>query len=99
MDTPCNITAPTELAIVDAFTKLIFGVDQQYWDDQEMSILQALRQVDPNVYLDSNSEMGSYLRALGVQEMIKLVARVKRQLQMGAPFTLGAAMASRSANP
>ena len=98
MDDSCDITAPTELAIVDVFTKLIFGVEQQ-WDDQELSIQQALRQVDHNVYMDTNVEMGTYLRALGVQEMIKLVSRVKRQLQQGSPFTMNTPSAAGSIKP
>ncbi|MCZ6831666.1 MAG: hypothetical protein O7F73_19150 [Gammaproteobacteria bacterium] len=98
MDNSCDITAPTELAIVDVFTKLIFGVEQQ-WDDWELSILQALRQVDHNVYMDTDNEIGTYLRALGVKEMIKLVSQVKRQLRQGGPFTLNAATANRSAKP
>ena len=90
MEEAINITAPTELAIVDVFTKLIFAVEQD-WDDQELSIVQALRQVDHHVYMDSNVEMGTYLRALGVQEMIKLVSRVKCQLQQGNPLSAGPA--------
>ena len=90
MDDPIDMTAPTELAIVDVFTKLIFGVDQEL-DDQEMSVVQALRQVDHNIYMDSSREMGTYLRALGVKEMIKLVALVKSQLEEGNLFAIGAA--------
>ena len=91
MDDAVDITATTELALVDVFTKLIFGVDQEM-DDTEMSIVQALRQVDHNIYMDSSREMGTYLRALGVKEMIKLVALVKEQLQQGSLFTLNTAL-------
>jgi hypothetical protein len=98
MEEVVDITAPTELAIVDVFTKLIFGVDQE-WDAQELSIVQAVRQVDHNVYMDSNGEMGTYLRALGVQEMIKLVSQVKSQLQQGSPFTMNAVPGRDSLKP
>lgn len=72
----------SEMAIVDTFTKLIFGEDRCY-SARELHIIQALRMVDTNVVFDSHRDMGAYLRALGVQEMIKLVTRVHRQLASG----------------
>jgi hypothetical protein len=85
MDDSGDICASIELAIVDVFTQLIFGVDQQ-WGEQELSIVQALRKADHTVYTDSHGELGIYLRALGVQEMISLVSRVKTQLHEGVNF-------------
>jgi hypothetical protein len=85
MDEFVDVAATTEMAIVDVFTKLIFGEDQQ-WNEEELSIVQALRQVDQNITMDNRREMGTYLRALGVQEMIKLVSRVKSQMQQGGSF-------------
>lgn len=66
----------SEMLIVDTFTKLIFGEGSQY-TDSELAIIQALRQVDANVALDSHLDMGVYLRALGVREMIILVGQVR----------------------
>ena len=68
-----------EMAIVDLFTKLIFGGDHAL-DASELQILQALRQVDRGLGLESLREVGFYLRALGVSQMIELVTRVQQQL-------------------
>lgn len=76
--------AVSEMAIVDTFTKLIFGEDKRY-SASELLIIQALRVVDHNVSMDAHREMGDYLRALGVGEMIALVSRVQAQLAGGAP--------------
>jgi hypothetical protein len=75
MDTLVASKKPSEMEIVDTFTKLIFGVQQDY-SDSELAIIQVLRQVDGNIALDGREAMGVYLRALGVSEMIKLVSRV-----------------------
>ena len=74
----------SEMAIVDTFTKLIFGESAQY-SSQELLIVQALRLADANVAFDSHSDMGDYLRALGVAEMIHLVANVQQQLASPLP--------------
>jgi hypothetical protein len=74
----------SEMAIVDTFAKLIFGEDSRY-SNRELMIIQAFRMVDTNVVFDSHRDMGAYLRALGVAEMIKLVTRVQRQLANGMP--------------
>lgn len=76
----------SEMAIVDTFTKLIFGEDE-YSPGEEL-IIQALRAADLNVSLDNHREMGLYLRALGVREMISLVGRVQKQLVGGAHILL-----------
>ena len=80
--------AISEMAIVDTFTKLIFG-EQEGFSDTEHVIIEALRSVDGNVALDSQRDMGAYLRALGVQEMIQLVSRVHDQLIDGLYETPG----------
>ena len=72
----------SEMAIVDTFTKLIFGEEHGYSDREEI-IIHAFRSVDGNVALDSYQDMGKYLRALGVREMIQLVSRVREQLLAG----------------
>jgi len=74
---------PSELAVVDTFTKLIFGQENEYSASEEL-IIQALRLVDNSVALDDYREMGHYLRALSVEEMIGLVTRVQLCLSAGA---------------
>ena len=72
----------SELAIVDTFTKLIFG-EKSLYSDSELRIIQGLRITDDNVALDGHRDMGVYLRALGVDEMIRLVSRVQAQMASG----------------
>ena len=69
-----------EMAIVDTFTKLIFGEPENY-SREELLIIQALRMVDTTVLFDSHRDMGEYLRALGVGEMVQLVSRVQRHMR------------------
>ena len=69
----------TEMAIVNTFTKLIFG-DGGYTERESM-IIQAFRAVDNCVLRDSHQEMGEYLRNLGVREMIQLVSRVRQYIK------------------
>ena len=71
-----------EMIIVDTFTKLIFG-EEGCFDELELQIIQSLRLTEPNVALDDHHDMGVYLRALGVSEMIKLVSRVQAQMASG----------------
>ena len=76
----CIATEPfSEMAIVDTFTKLIFGEENTFSAGEEL-IIQAFRMVDQSVVLDSRRDMGIYLRALGVAEMIQLVTRVQNCL-------------------
>ncbi len=72
----------SELAIVDTFTKLIFGEESRY-NDAELRIIQSLRLTDDNVAVDGHRDLGVYLRALGVNEMIRLVSRVQDQMASG----------------
>jgi len=74
-----GIEPVSEMAIVDTFTRLIFGEDGPH-SAEESLIIQALRQVDENVLLDDDRAMGEYLRAMGVEEMIGLVARVRAHI-------------------
>ncbi|MEM8562833.1 MAG: hypothetical protein AAGF57_11395 [Pseudomonadota bacterium] len=74
-----SVEPVNELAIVDTFTKLIFEEDDTFTAD-EVSIIQALRLADTTVVFDSYADMGMYLRALGVEEMIDLVSKVQRCL-------------------
>lgn len=74
--------AVSEMVIVDTFTKLIFGEETRF-SDVELLIVQALRTAEPNVALDGHRDMGVYLCALGVNEMIKLVSLVQHQMASG----------------
>lgn len=68
----------SEMAIVNTFTKLIFGEDA--YTTRELSIIDGFRTVEADVLRDSHEEMGDYLRNLGVREMIQLVSRLHRHL-------------------
>ena len=82
-----NVDGPvTEMAIVNTFTKLIFG-DGAY-TGRELLIIQAFRAVDANVGRDSQQEMGDYLRSLGVREMIHLVSRLRQHLNQSAEIPI-----------
>lgn len=71
---------PSEMEIVDTFTHLIFWGDGEL-SPEESAILRTLLQVDQNAARISADaapgDVGAYLRALGVREMIQLVARVQ----------------------
>ena len=73
-----EVALVNEMAIVDTFTKLIFG--EEGYSARELSIIRAFRAVDTNVLCDSHGEMGEYLRNLGVSEMIHLVARLREYM-------------------
>jgi len=68
----------TEMAIVNTFTKLIFG-DEAY-NTSELAIIAAFRSLDGSVERDTYTEMGEYLRDLGVREMIQLVSSLRQQI-------------------
>jgi hypothetical protein len=70
--------AVSEMAIVNTFTKLIFG-DETY-SARELSIIDALQQKHAGDLCDSRKAVGEYLRALGVREMIELVSEVRQSL-------------------
>ena len=96
MDKMYNSTGICELAIVDLFTKLIFGTAVNF-SAQELTIVQALRCSDENISMDGSREMGVYLRALGVEEMIQLVSRVKNLLDQGCGLLAKTATPARAA--
>ncbi len=100
-----NKTGPiTEMAVVDTFTKLIFG-DEEFCD-RESGIIKTLRRVIPELHHDGHRDLGEYLRGLGVSEMIQLVSRVRQccgtppetpAFPPGAPLSSpGAPVASRT---
>ena len=53
----------SEMAIVDTFTKLIFGEDSQY-SNRELMIIQAFRNADHNVIFDSHRDMGAWVKRI-----------------------------------
>jgi hypothetical protein len=77
----------SEMAIVDIFTKLIFGEEDGY-SESELMIIRAFRAVDTHVALDTHRDLGEYLRALGVREMIQLVSKVQEKLAGGGVHIL-----------
>lgn len=77
-----KVASVSEMAIVDTFTKLIFGEEEGY-SALELSIIEAFRAADANVLRDSHRDMGAYLRNLGVREMIQLVARLREHMLEG----------------
>jgi hypothetical protein len=83
----------SEMAIVDTFTKLIFG-ETDHLSDTEESIIRTFRLVDGSVSLDTHAQMGDYLRALGVAEMIHLVTLVQTCISDGLPALASASRAS-----
>ena len=83
-----EIGPASEMAIVDTFTKLIFGEENDY-SSRELMIIQAFRTVDNNVLMDSHHNMGAYLRALGVREMIDIVSQVREHLLCGVESLSG----------
>jgi hypothetical protein len=88
----------SEMAIVDTFTKLIFGEEQDY-SERDVLIIQALRAADLTIASDSRREMGEYLRAMGVREMIGLVTRVQAELSDGAPIPAAMARLALGGSP
>lgn len=88
----------SEMAIVDTFTKLIFGEEQDY-SERDALIIQALRAAELTLAADSHREMGEYLRAMGVREMIGLVTRVQGELSTGAPLPTAVARLAPGGNP
>lgn len=71
---------PSEMEIVDTFTRLIFGAGSVL-SPREQAILATLYTVDCHAAQrdseDDLQEVGAYLRALGVSEMIRLVGKVR----------------------
>lgn len=68
---------PSEMEIVDCFTRLIFGTEEAL-SPADRAIMDTLTLVDCNLALCSDpAEVGAYLRELGVREMIRLVSQVQ----------------------
>ena len=71
---------PSEMQIVDAFSHVIFCGAEELTPEEE-GILRTLCVVDENAATASAGtfpgDVGSYLKALDVSEMIQLVSRVR----------------------
>ena len=68
---------PSEMEIVDCFTRLIFS-DDDTLSEGDRVIVETLSLVDCNLaHCREPAEVGSYLRELGVREMIRLVRQVQ----------------------
>ncbi len=70
-----------EMDIVDTFTRLIFA-DEDGFGQREHAIVEALRCCEPQLDAGDTSQMGEFLRALGVTEMIALVSRVHNRMSI-----------------
>ena len=68
----------TEMAIVNTFTKLIFG--DEVYSAREISIIEAFQAMELSLSRGDRLEMGEYLRNLGVREMIQLVSGLRQYL-------------------
>ena len=67
-----------EMCIVDVFTKLIFDSSSEL-DASENHIIELLCQAEASMEGASRRDVSDYLRSVGVDDMIKLVLKVKRQ--------------------
>ena len=69
-----------EMSIVDVMTKLIFDSDSEL-DSTELLVVELLGQVDHSLATESRRDVSEYLRAMGVDEMILVVGKIKKQLE------------------
>ena len=69
-----------EMSIVDIFTKLIFDA-QSPLNDSEALIYQLLTHYDETLLDASRRDISEYLRAMAVDEMIKVVAVLKTEYE------------------
>jgi hypothetical protein len=75
----------SEMAIVNTFTKLIFGEDD--FSAREVAIIEALQSMNNGVSCATRKAVGEYLRNLGVREMIDLVSSLQKSLSDCAKVT------------
>ena len=68
-----------EMSIVDIFTKLIFDADTKL-AEAEVYVVDLLRQIDQDLLEGSQRDISEHLRAMGVDEMITLVAQIKKKM-------------------
>ena len=78
-----DVSPPSEMEIVDTFTHLIFG-GYEPLSDRESAIVEMLFSVDDSAAGCTRESVGDYLRELGVEEMIRLVTRVRSRFPASA---------------
>ena len=69
-----------EMSIVDVFTKLIFDA-QSSLDDSEELVLSLLTHYDETLLKSTRRDISEYLRAMGVDEMIRVVSVLKYEYE------------------
>lgn len=68
-----------EMLIVDVFTQLIFDAESVL-NDTEERIIDCLESIEGSLTHSPRRDIGEFLRAMPVDEMISLVAKVKRKM-------------------
>lgn len=68
-----------EMSIVDVFTRLIFDAEIVL-DKTESLVIECLTDVDSSLVNVSRRDISEFLRSMGVDEMIAVVAKVKQTL-------------------
>ena len=68
-----------EMLIVDVFTQLIFDAESVL-NDTEERIIDCLESIEGSLTHSPRRDIGEFLRAMAVDEMISLVAKVKRKM-------------------
>ena len=79
-----------EMSIVDIFTRLIFDAESSLEGD-EAWVVEILCQIEPGLSTANRRDLSEYLRAMGVEEMIQTVGRLKQfmEQQMGVVANQG----------
>ena len=85
-----------EMSIVDIFTKLIFDA-QSALDESEVQVLALLTHYDETLLKASRRDVSEYLRAMAVDEMIKVVSELKSEYEKQGELL--ASVASRQEHP
>lgn len=85
-----------EMIIVNTFTKLIFDAETEL-DEMGLTLVELLCQSELPPACCSRREVSEYLRSMEVEEMISVVARLKKQFdqQFGALVATESVRASR----
>ena len=68
-----------EMEIVDLFTRIIFDANTDL-DDNEERVIDLLRLSDDYIETANRRDISEYLRAMGVDEMIRSVVKLKSGL-------------------
>ena len=84
-----------EMSIVDVLTKLIFDSDSKL-EDCELLVVELLAQVDESLVGRSRRDISECLRAMGVDEMIIAVNRIKSLMEQQQGVIASASRSDRS---